>query len=142
MRHSAAFRVAPSLHLLRCMGAVENLVGDYTCETVHSRPVRPARAKRVEGRTPFDFDDNIDDTLDTAPDSSSDFDDDYTDPDPFPDIAPSWAPPDFGHSLIAEWDASADARAARPILIAHVLRATAEDTAITSVEKPAIRSAS
>jgi hypothetical protein len=92
---------------------------------------------------PFDSDLD-DDTIDTAPDSDfdADFADDYTDPDLSPDIVPTWAPPDFGHSLIAEWDASAAARAARPALVAHVLGAAAEDTAITSVEKPAIRSAS
>lgn len=131
LRHSAAFRVAPSLQSIRAMGAWAKDV-EVTCETANVRPERGAK-RRGEGRILL-FE------LPTA-EPDTDFDDELTDPDPLPDILPTWAPADIGQALIDEWDASAEARAARPALVARVLAASVEETAITSVEKPAIRSA-
>jgi len=120
------------------MGAVAKLdvelLVEVTCETKHSRCHR-VRAWSVP-LDAFDIPDN--DNVE----SDTDFNDDLTDPDPLSDLVPTWAPADIGQALIDEWDASADARASRLILVARVLGASTEDTAITSFEKPAIRSAS
>ena len=144
---------------MRRMGAVAKDV-EGTSETVHSHPVRAEPAERAEARArrrrrrrrrerawpiPFEGPEQID--LDAIEPVSAEEDTDFTDeeltiPDPLPDIIPAWAPLDIGQALIDEWDATAEARAARPALVARVLRSAGEDTAITSIEKPAIRSAS
>lgn len=129
------------------MGAVAKLDVEVTSETVQSRR-RAARRRRVRAfPIPFEGPEQIDVELlelldiDTTPENDFD-DDELTDPDPLSDLVPTWAPADIGLSLIDEWEASAAARAERSGLVARVLRASAEDTSITSFEKPAIRSAS
>lgn len=130
------------------MGAVVKLDVEGTSETVSAR--RRAARRRVRAwPVPFDpsdafalADNDNDFDVDVDVETDNDFDDELTDPDPLSDLVPTWAPADIGQALIDEWDASAAARASRPSLVARVLGATAEDTAITSFEKPAIRSAS
>ncbi len=129
------------------MGAVAKDV-EGTSETVHSRArSRRRRRRRTDRgwRIPYQAPEQID--LDEVEPVSAEEDTDFTDeeltiPDPLPDILPSWAPLDVGQCLIDEWEASAEARASRPSLVATVLRSASDDTAITSIEKPAIRSAS
>jgi hypothetical protein len=135
------------MHLLQGMGAARVLDVDVVVEdtsvTVDSRPIRARGTTRLP-TLPFDppSDDHELEPIDTSPDPDTDFADDYTDPDPLSQFAPAWAPADLGQALLDEWDATAASRAARPQLVARVLRATAEDTAITSAEKRAVRPAS
>lgn len=131
------------------MGAVAKDV-ERTSETVHSHGPKARRRRRRRRtdrgwRIPYQTPEQID--LDEVEPVSAEEDTDFTDeeitiPDPLPDILPSWAPLDVGQDLIEEWEASAEARASRPVLVAAVLRSGTDDTAITSIEKPAIRSAS
>jgi hypothetical protein len=140
VRHSAAFRVAPSLQTLTCMGAVAKDV-DFTSETLCSRR-RAARRRLRAWPVPFE---PVDPTLaDIDPvESETDFgDDDITIPDALSDATPSWAPADIGQALISEWETSADARAARPSDATPILRSSADNTAITRAAKLPIRSAS
>lgn len=130
------------------MGAVARDV-EGTSETVHSR-ARSRRGRRrrrtnrgwhIPYQTPEQID--LDDVEPVSAEEDTDFaEEELTLPELLPDILPSWAPLDVGQDLIAEWEASAEARASRPALVATVLRSSADDTAITSIEKPAIRSAS
>lgn len=131
------------MHSMQPMGAARVLDVDITSVTVASRPLR-ARATTRPPTRPFEppIAALALEPIDTTPDPADDFDDEYTDPDPLSPFAPAWAPADIGQPLLDEWDATAAARAARPSLVARALRSLAEDTAITSLEKLAVRPAS
>ncbi len=131
------------MHSMQRMGAARVLDVDITSVTVDSRPVRARGTTRLP-TLPFDPPcESLElEPIDTTPDPSDDFDDEYTNPDPLSPFAPAWAPSDIGQPLLDEWDAAAAARAARLSLVARVLRSSDDDTAITSLEKLAVRPAS
>jgi hypothetical protein len=122
------------------MGAARAQDVDFTSETSCSRR-HAARRRARAWPVPFE---RLETAVDVDPvESDTDFgDDEITIPEALPDFTPSWAPADVGQALIDEWEASADARAARPARVATVLRSAADNTAITCAARLPIRSAS